>query len=70
MLVAGTECAWKGGKETSGRELLSLSTCERGWAQEGRAPRGDLGCSPSGFRQVMVAICVPYLLLCEKGITS
>lgn len=25
MLVAGAECAWKGGKETPDRELLGLA---------------------------------------------
>lgn len=34
--------------------------------QEGKV-QGVTGCSPSGFRQVKVAVCGPYLLGCQMG---
>lgn len=48
-----------------GREWLSLGPCERGWVQEG-GPRVDLGCRPSGFRQVKVPICVSSTQMSDR----
>lgn len=58
------------GRRETGREQLSLGTRERGWVQEGRAPRLAWGCCPSGFRQVEAPVCVPSLLRCQKGVTG
>lgn len=49
-----------------GQRAARSGACERGCVQEGKV-QGVTGCSPSGFRQVKVAVCGPYLLGCEMG---